>query len=80
MFSDAPEKLPRSSSASRVDVIVSAGDAQVLAIKRVTTALPIVIAEGGDPVTNGLAESLASPGGNVTGLSAQINDTAGKHD
>ena len=62
----------------KVDVIVSAGDAQVLAIKRVTTAIPIVIAVGGDPVANGLAESLARPGGNVTGLSAQINDTAGK--
>lgn len=61
-----------------VDVIVSAGDAQVLAIKKIATTTPIVIAVAGDPVANGLVASLARPGGNVTGLSAQINDTAGK--
>ena len=61
----------------KVDVIVTAGDAQVLAIKRVTTTILIVLAVGGDPVANGLVASLARPGGNVTGLSAQINDTAG---
>jgi putative tryptophan/tyrosine transport system substrate-binding protein len=61
-----------------VNVIVTAGDAQVLAAKRTTSVIPIVIAAAGDPVGNGLVASLARPGGNVTGLSLALNDTAGK--
>jgi putative tryptophan/tyrosine transport system substrate-binding protein len=61
-----------------VDVIVTAGDAQVLAAKRATEVIPIVIAAAGDPIGNGLVASLARPGGNVTGLSLQLTDTAGK--
>jgi ABC-type uncharacterized transport system substrate-binding protein len=55
----------------KVDVIVVSGDAQVLAAKRATTVIPIVITASADPVGNGLVESLARPGGNVTGLSRQ---------
>jgi putative ABC transport system substrate-binding protein len=62
----------------QVDIIVTAGDAQVLAIKRATAVIPIVIAAAGDPVGNGLVASLARPGGNVTGLSLALADTAGK--
>jgi putative ABC transport system substrate-binding protein len=62
----------------KVDVIVVAGDAQVLAAKRATEVIPIVFAAAGDPVGNGLVASLARPGGNVTGLSVQLSDTAGK--
>jgi putative ABC transport system substrate-binding protein len=61
-----------------VDVIVTAGDAYVLAAKRATTAIPIVFAAVGDPVGNGLVASLAHPGGNVTGLSLQLTDSTGK--
>jgi len=61
-----------------VDVIVTGGDAYVLAAKQVTTAIPIVFASAGDPVGNGLVASLARPGGNVTGLSLQLTDTVGK--
>jgi putative ABC transport system substrate-binding protein len=61
----------------KVDVIVMAGDAQVLAAKRATEVIPIV-AVAGDPVGNGLVASLARPGGNITGLSGQVADTAGK--
>ena len=49
-----------------VDVIVTAGDAQVLAAKWATEVIPIVIAAAGDPIGNGLVASLARPGGNVT--------------
>jgi putative tryptophan/tyrosine transport system substrate-binding protein len=49
---------------------VVSGDAQVLAAKRATAAA--------DPVGNGLVESLARPGGNVTGLSRQLTDSTGK--
>src|SRR5262249_58161120 len=62
----------------KVDIIVSHGDAQVLAAKRATAVIPIVFAATGDPVGGGLVASLAPPGGNVTGLSLALPDTAGK--
>jgi len=62
----------------KVDIIVTGGDAQVLAAKRATAVIPIVFAAAGDPVGNGLVASLARPGGNVTGRSLQLTDTAGK--
>jgi putative ABC transport system substrate-binding protein len=61
-----------------VDVIVAAGDAQILAAKRATTTIPIVMSAGGNPIGNGLVASLARPGGNVTGMSLQLTDTASK--
>src|SRR5271157_3918845 len=51
----------------KVDVIVTGGDAQVLAVKRAAPGTPIVFAAAGDPVGNGLVASLARPGGNITG-------------
>jgi len=60
-----------------VNVIVTTGDA-VLAIKQVTTVIPIVFQIATDPVGMGLVASLARPGGNVTGLSIQSIDLAGK--
>jgi putative ABC transport system substrate-binding protein len=61
----------------KVDVIVTAGFA-VPAIKRVTSDIPIIFALALDPVGDGLVASLARPGGNVTGLSNQSVDLAGK--
>ena len=61
-----------------VDIIVTSGDAYVLAVKRATATIPIVFASAGDPVGNGLVASLARPGGNVTGLSIELTDTVGK--
>jgi putative tryptophan/tyrosine transport system substrate-binding protein len=61
-----------------VDVIVTYGTAPVLAAKQATSVIPIVFAVAGDPVGAGLVASLARPGGNVTGLSAQQPDSAGK--
>ena len=53
----------------KVDVIVGASTATVLAAKRATTTIPIVMTTSSDPVGAGLVASLARPGGNVTGLS-----------
>jgi putative ABC transport system substrate-binding protein len=61
-----------------VDVIVISGDAQVRAVEKATSAIPIVIAAAADPVGNGLVQSLARPGGNATGLSRQLTDSTGK--
>ena len=61
-----------------VDVIVTAGTPTVLAAKKATSLIPIVFATAGDPVAAGLVASLARPGGNITGLSLQIPDLAGK--
>jgi len=62
----------------KVDVIVTSGTPQVLATKQATSVIPIIFATAGDPVGNNLVASLAQPGGNVTGLSNQNNDLAGK--
>jgi ABC-type uncharacterized transport system substrate-binding protein len=62
----------------KVAVIVTAGTEPVIAAKRLTSAIPIVFATAGDPVGSGLVASLARPGGNVTGLSNQQTDLAGK--
>jgi putative tryptophan/tyrosine transport system substrate-binding protein len=50
----------------------------VAAAKKVTMAVPIVFAAAGDPVGTGLVASLARPGANITGLSIQQTDLAGK--
>jgi putative tryptophan/tyrosine transport system substrate-binding protein len=60
-----------------VDIIVTAGGA-VVAAKQATSIMPIVFALANDPVGIGLVASLARPGGNVTGLSAQATDLASK--
>ena len=60
-----------------MSVIVTVGTA-VLAAKQATSTIPIVFGIAVDPVGSGLVASLARPGGNVTGLSVQSTDLAGK--
>ena len=62
----------------KVDVIVTSGTAHVIAAKQATSDIPIVFPAAGDPVATGLIASLARPGNNVTGLSVQAADLAGK--
>jgi putative ABC transport system substrate-binding protein len=62
----------------RVDIIVTSGVPAILAAKQATSEIPIVFAVAADPVGAGLVASLANPGGNVTGLSNQSADLAGK--
>jgi putative ABC transport system substrate-binding protein len=61
----------------KVDVIVVTADISAQAAQRATKTIPIVVTTG-DPVTWGLADSLAKPGGNVTGLSVLLADLSGK--
>jgi putative ABC transport system substrate-binding protein len=62
----------------KVDVIVTHNTPPTLAAKQATSAIPIVFATAGDPVGTGIVASMARPGGNVTGLSSQSPDAAGK--
>jgi putative tryptophan/tyrosine transport system substrate-binding protein len=62
----------------KVDVVVTAGAANILAAKRALPETPIVFAVTADPVGAGLVASLARPGGMITGLSSQGADYGGK--
>jgi putative tryptophan/tyrosine transport system substrate-binding protein len=62
---------------SNVDVIVTGGNA-VSAVRQATSTIPIIFALAIDPVGSGFVNSLSRPGGNVTGLSLQGPDLAGK--
>ena len=62
----------------KVDIIVTSGTQAVVAAKQATSVIPIVFATVGNPVGTGLVAALARPGGNVTGLSNQTTDIAGK--
>jgi putative ABC transport system substrate-binding protein len=62
----------------KVDVIVTTGNPSALLAKQATSIIPIVFTTVGDPIGTGLVASLPRPGGNVTGLSSQTPDTAGK--
>ncbi len=61
----------------KVDVIVAAS-APARAARRVTRTIPIVVVGTTDPVATGLVESLARPGGNVTGLTPLSPELSGK--
>jgi putative ABC transport system substrate-binding protein len=61
-----------------VDVIVTYSTEHAFIAKRATTLIPIVVTLIGDPLGTGLVKSLSRPGGNLTGLSAQNVDLAGK--
>ena len=63
----------------KVNVIVTNGTPIILAVKRTTSEIPIVFAAAGDPVGTGLVASLARPSNNLTGLSVEATDLAGKH-
>jgi ABC-type uncharacterized transport system substrate-binding protein len=63
----------------KVDIIVvAAGDVTIQAAKNATKAIPIVMMGLGDPVRAGHVQSLARPGGNVTGLTNLSRELGGK--
>jgi ABC-type uncharacterized transport system substrate-binding protein len=61
-----------------VDIIVVTGTREAIAAKRATSSIPIITFTHPDPVGMGLAESLARPGGNVTGLTTMDVELYGK--
>jgi putative tryptophan/tyrosine transport system substrate-binding protein len=75
------ERLPtlvRELLGAQPDVIVTFGALAAQAAKDATTTTPIVMAFAGDPLGARLVESLARPGGNVTGMSLATPELAGK--
>jgi putative ABC transport system substrate-binding protein len=67
--SQIPEMV-RELVGSKIDVIVTRGTAATKAAQSASRTIPIVMAASGDPVGTGVASGLASPGGNVTGLTS----------
>ena len=61
-----------------VDVLVSATLPGIRAAKQATTTIPIVMVTPADPVETGLIDSLARPGGNITGLTRLTRGLSGK--
>ena len=61
-----------------VDVIVGAGATAIAAAQKATRSIPIVMASGGDPVALGFVTSLRQPGGNITGITIQMEESMGK--
>jgi len=62
----------------RVDILIVDTSPALQAVQRATKTIPIVMTGFGDPVAEGLVAALAHPGGNITGLSWQTPETAGK--
>jgi putative ABC transport system substrate-binding protein len=62
----------------KVDVVVSATIRGIRAAKQATNTIPIVMVTTADPVAAGLVDSLARPGGNITGLTRLTRDLSGK--
>jgi putative tryptophan/tyrosine transport system substrate-binding protein len=76
-FERLPE-LARELVGLKLDVIATATDPAIAAIKRETQTIPIVMTNSTDPVGTGFVASLARPGGNVTGLSSISPELSGK--
>jgi putative ABC transport system substrate-binding protein len=62
----------------KVDVIVSSSAAAIRAAKQATKTIPIVMVASFDPVGTGIIESLARPGGNITGVARLTHELSGK--
>ena len=81
-FGDSkPERLPELAAElvqMKMDVLVGTAVDSPLALQKLTSTIPIVMASAGDPVGAGLIKSLARPGGNITGVSIIANELGAK--
>ncbi len=76
-----PDRLPDLAAELvrlKVDVILAPSNPVIAAAQKATTSIPIVMSNATDPVASGFVASLARPGGNITGLTIQSPDVAGK--
>ena len=75
----APERLAELARLKVDILVVTGGEGWIRAAKNATKTIPIVMTgTGSDPVEEGLVESLARPGGNVTGLTNLTRELGGK--
>jgi putative ABC transport system substrate-binding protein len=75
------ERLPelaRELVALKVDVIVAISVVPTVAARQATSSIPIVMVHAGNPIGSGLINSLAHPGGNVTGTTSMLPELGGK--
>jgi putative ABC transport system substrate-binding protein len=81
-FADGnPARLPELAAdlvRLKVAVILTAFMAEIVAVKQTTASIPVIMISSVDPVGNGLVESLARPGGNITGRTIQPPEFGGK--
>ena len=76
-----PERIPALAAAlvqTNPDVLVTGGEQAILALKRATSTIPIVMGASNDPVGARLIESLARPGTNVTGMTVVAPEVSRK--
>ena len=76
-----PERIPALAAElvqANPNVLVTGGEQAILALKRVTTTIPIVMGASNDPVGAGLVDSLARPGSNVTGMTVVAPEVSRK--
>ena len=77
----AAERFPEFAAAltrANVDLIIATTTPAALAVKKVTSTIPVVLPNSIDPVGVGLVASLARPGGNITGTTQQAPDLIAK--
>jgi putative tryptophan/tyrosine transport system substrate-binding protein len=80
-FAHSREQLPSMAAdlvANAPDVIIAAGSEAIVAARNATKTIPIVMANSGDAVREGFVESLAKPGGNITGMTQISPELVGK--
>jgi putative ABC transport system substrate-binding protein len=72
------ERGARAVLATRPDVILSTGTEETRRLGRLTSVVPIVFFQVGDPVGSGLVASMSRPGANIAGVSNRFTDLVGK--
>ena len=72
------EKSAKQLEQDKVDLIYTLATSVTKAVKQATTDIPIVFYAGNDPVSLGLVESFAHPGGRLTGIHFRVGDLTGK--
>ena len=78
---EKPDQIPRFVSEMvqlPVDVLVLSSAEAIRTAKQATKTIPIVIVTSQDPVATGLVDSLARPGGNITGITRLTRELSGK--
>ena len=74
----AAEEAARNLEREKVNLIYTLGTATTTVAKRATTNIPIVFGMGSDPVTGGIVDSFAKPGGRFTGVHYLVRDLTAK--